>query len=79
MLPQQRGCHPGSPVLFPQKRDAVASLLPSRMPVLACHEKPEVVNMNWIVGYLFDGWNSLLCGIEEMGKAIDRAWGDDDE
>ena len=49
------------------------------MPVLARHEKPEVVNMNWIVGYLFDGWNSLLYGIEEMGKAIDRAWGDDDE
>lgn len=30
-------------------------------------------NMKWIAGYLFDGWNSLLYGIEEMGKAIDRA------
>lgn len=35
--------------------------------------------MRWIVGYIYDGWNSLRFGVEEMGKAIDRAWEDDDE
>jgi hypothetical protein len=34
---------------------------------------------SWLIGYLFDGWNSLMYGIEEMGKAIDRAWGDDED
>jgi hypothetical protein len=33
--------------------------------------------MKWLVGYIFDGWNSLMFGIEEMGKAIDRAWDDE--
>lgn len=35
--------------------------------------------MRWLVGYVLDGWNALMFGIEEMGKAIDRAWGDDDD
>ena len=29
--------------------------------------------VKWIVGYLFDGWNSLRFAAEEMSKAIDRA------
>ena len=32
-----------------------------------------MVTMRWLVGYVFDGWNALMFGIEEMGKAIDRA------
>lgn len=37
------------------------------------------MTMKWLAGYVFDGWNALMFGIEEMGKAIDRAWGDDIE
>lgn len=43
------------------------------MPVLARHSEAEVVSMNWIVGYLFDGWNSLRAGVQEIGEAFDRA------
>ena len=34
--------------------------------------------MRAIVGYIFDGWTSFWYAIEEMGKAIDRAWEDDE-
>ena len=33
--------------------------------------------MRWLVGYIFDGWNSFRYAIDEIGKAIDRAWEDD--
>ena len=38
--------------------------------------------VNWIAGYLYDGWNSLRFAAQEMGKAIDRAmdvWGENDD
>lgn len=37
--------------------------------------------MNWIVGYVFDGWNGARSIAREWGEAIDRAmdvWGDDE-
>lgn len=35
--------------------------------------------MKHLFGYVFDGWNALMYGIQEIGKSIDQAWGDDDE
>ena len=35
--------------------------------------------MKTLYGYIYDGWNSLLYAIEEIGKAIDEAWGGDDD
>lgn len=37
--------------------------------------------MATLIGYLFDGWNSLRFMAKEAGEAIDRAmnWEDDDE
>ena len=38
--------------------------------------------MRWMVGHLFDGWNSLRYAAQELGKAMDRAmdvWSDDSD
>lgn len=29
--------------------------------------------MNWLIGYLFDGWNALRATAQGMGEAFDRA------
>lgn len=37
--------------------------------------------VNTIIGYLFDGWNSLRFAVKECGEAVDRAldcWDDNE-
>jgi hypothetical protein len=38
--------------------------------------------MKWIVGYIFDAWNSVRFMVDEFYESVDRAldaWGDDDD